>query len=96
MFDSSSRYAGLPLEQYTNTAGNVITYVSRRFSPQPDTMSVLTQTTVRDQERLDQITTRTLGNPLLFWLVADANDGMDPWDLVQTPGSTLIIPQPQS
>lgn len=96
MFDASSRYASLPLLQFTDTAGNVSSYVSRRFSPQPNSMPVLSQTTVNAQDRLDLISNRTLGNPLLFWLVADANDALNPWDLVQTPGATLIIPRPQS
>lgn len=96
MFDKNSRYAGLTLIQYIDTANHVIDYVPRRFSPQPNSMPILTQTTLGDQERIDQVANRTLGNPLLFWLVADANTGLNPWDLVKTAGVTLTIPQPQS
>jgi len=31
----------------------------------------------------------------MAWLLCDANGAMAPWDLVETPGSTLFITTPQ-
>jgi nucleoid-associated protein YgaU len=37
---------------------------------------------VKQSDRLDLIAARTLGDPLLFWRIADANDAMNPFDLL--------------
>jgi hypothetical protein len=36
-----------------------------------------------------------LGDPTVFWRIADANDVMDPADLVDEPGEIVRIPVPQ-
>ena len=41
-------------------------------------MSLLTEVTVVQGDRLDTITTRTLGDPLQFWRICDANDTYEP------------------
>jgi nucleoid-associated protein YgaU len=45
----------------------------------------------RASDRLDLIAARTLGDPLLFWRIADANLALDPFDLVE-PGRALTVP----
>ena len=42
-------------------------------------------------ERLDLIAYKYYRNPEKFWLIADANDRMDPDDLAE-PGNRLLIP----
>ena len=94
MFDFTSRYAKLPTMTYTAPDGQVIAYVARRFLPVGDTMPLLAQVTVGARERLDLLTYRTLGDPLQFWRIADANNAINPFDL-EDDGRTLRIPVPQ-
>lgn len=90
MFGSTSRYATLPDLSFEDADGRVHVYKARRFPPieKPPLMSSVR---VREGERLDNIAARTLGDPLAFWRIADANGAMDPFDLV-VPGARLVIP----
>ena len=95
MFESTSRYAGLSTATYTAPDGREITYVRRRFLPRGDALPLLVEATVADGERLDLITTRTLGDPEQFWRICDANNAMNPVELTAEPGATLRVPIPQ-
>ena len=50
--------------------------------------------TVRQGERLDNITARMLGDPLQFWRIADANNAMRPNELTEAIGRQLRITLP--
>jgi hypothetical protein len=91
MFDYNSRYYNLPT-QTVEQNGRTIAYATRRFLPLagPTQQTVLTQITVAAGDRLDTIANRVLSNPLFFWKVADANNAMNPFDLVQ-PGKVLQV-----
>ncbi|HVR06732.1 MAG TPA: hypothetical protein VMW75_01680 [Thermoanaerobaculia bacterium] len=93
----TSRYAGLPYLTYLAPNGETIVHLSRRFLPQPRTIQGPTAVTVQqaDRNRLDLVTARTLHQPELFWRIADANNGMDPFDLTHPPGLVLRVPAPQ-
>ncbi len=95
MFGSQSRYYSKGTGTYTASDGQEITYVKRRFLPQGKDRPLLVETTVNASDRLDLITDRTLGDPQQFWRVADANNAMNPFDLVSEPGTTLRIAIPQ-
>jgi hypothetical protein len=95
MFEPTSRYANLKTAAYTAADGREITYVRRRFLPQGESQPLLVEATVIDGDRLDLITSRTLGDPEQFWRVADANNAMNPVDLTGEPGRILRIPIPQ-
>ena len=41
---------------------------------------------------LSALAQRTLGEPLLYWRVADANAVTDPFELTDTPGVSVTIP----
>lgn len=43
-------------------------------------------------ERLDQLAYKYYGDPLLYWLICDANDAIFPEDLM-VPGRVLRIPR---
>lgn len=85
MFDASSRYAGIPhaITQIRDKDGTprTVVYVQRRIIPPPDDSLVVVEHTVTQGDRLDNITSRYLGNPLLFWKVCDANNVESPEDL---------------
>ena len=96
-FPTDSRYIGSATLTYVTPAGQSITYLARRFVPQPGApnFSTLAQHTVRQGDRLDLIAAKYLGDPLLFWLICDANGAVRPDALVKTPGTLLNITMPQ-
>lgn len=95
MFAANSRYAPLPTSTYTTPDGRQISYVIRRFLPQPDGFTLLLLHTVTDSDRLDNITNQYLDDPQQFWRICDANDVMPPFDLTATTGATIDITLPQ-
>ena len=96
-FPTDSRYYGSSTLTYITPEGQAITYLARRFVPQPGppNFASVAQHTVKQGDRLDLIAAKYLGNPLIFWLICDANGAIEPDDLVQTPGSVLNITTPQ-
>ena len=97
MFDHSSRYAALPTAAFVFPApdGRTVTYVGRRFVPDGGGIPVLALRKVEQGDRLDLVTAQTLGDPLQFWRIADANLALRVNDLVSVPGKMLRIPVPQ-
>jgi nucleoid-associated protein YgaU len=96
-FPTDSRYYGYGVLQYTAPNGQQIPYLQRRIVPQPGAPNYATinQYTVRQGDRLDLIAAKYLGDPLMAWLICDANGAMRPYDLVAMPGTVLSITTPQ-
>jgi hypothetical protein len=96
-FPTDSRYYGSGVRQYTAPNGEVIAYLARRIVPQPGApnFATINQYTVTQGDRLDLIAAKFLGDPLMAWLICDANGAMRPHDLVSTPGHVLKITTPQ-
>lgn len=99
MFDHTSRYANLETTTLTLPNGRMVSYVRRRFLPQGDQLMLLAEVPVTPGERIDLITNRTLGDPLAFWRICDANNAMDPQGMVAEIAADanrlLRIPVPQ-
>jgi len=96
-FPADSRYYGFATLSYTTPDGQSVTYLARRFVPQPGapTFSTIAQHTVQQGDRLDLLAAKYLGDPLMFWLLCDANGAIEPAKLVETPGALLNITMPQ-
>jgi hypothetical protein len=94
LFTSNSRYYGLAIENLDLPNGTTIAYVSRRFVPAPERFQTLQQHTVTQGERLDNIASKYLGDPTLFWRICDANRAMRPEELTDPPGRILRITLP--
>ena len=96
-FPTNSRYYGSGTLTYVTPAGETITYLARRIVPQPGPPNFATIAThsVRQGDRLDLIAAKYLGDPLIFWLICDANGAIEPSDLVATLGKVLNITTPQ-
>ena len=99
MFDHTSRYYNLDVVTLELPDGRTVSYVRRRFLPQGDEMPLLAEVAVAQGERIDLVSHRTLGDPLAYWRICDANNAMDPQQLVEeaagTPGRLLRVPVPQ-
>jgi hypothetical protein len=96
-FPTDSRYYNSATQSYTAPDGRVITYLAQRFVPRPGAANFATVAThtVRTGDRLDLLAARYLGDPLMYWLICDANGAIRPNQLVETPGSVLSITMPQ-
>lgn len=92
--DPSSRYSNVGTAIWTSSSGEQIVYRQRRFLPDPSRLTALTEVTVQDGQRLDQIAAASLGSAPQWWRIADANDAMDPYALTDRAGATLIVPVP--
>jgi nucleoid-associated protein YgaU len=97
IFPADSRYYRSATLQYTGADGGTVTYLARRFVPQPGAPNFATvaQHTVKRDDRLDLLAAKYLGDPLIFWLICDANGAIRPNDLLRNPGRVLNITTPQ-
>lgn len=96
MFDTDSRYYAIETASFVTDDGRDVRYKRRRFAPRGEEMPLLVETTANQGERLDQITTRTLGNPEHFWRICDANNVISPFELTATHGKVIRVPVPQA
>jgi nucleoid-associated protein YgaU len=95
-FPTDSRYYGSATLSYTAPNGQIISYLAPRIVPQPSAANyatVATHTVVRG-DRLDLLAAKYLGDPLLFWVLCDANGAVRPDALTETPGTVLNITMP--
>lgn len=96
-FEATSRYAGVPLALWQPRPElPPRAYVRRRFIAQPAEIAVAAWHLVAGGERPDLIAAKHLGDPLLYWQIADANAVIDPHELTEAPGRRIAIPQPKA
>jgi hypothetical protein len=98
LFRSNSRYYGIDTATMTTPTGKTVIYLRRRFVPLSTRFALLQEHLITDGDRLDNITANYLGDPEQFWRVADANNAMNPVDLVEPPdkiGTRLKITLPE-
>jgi nucleoid-associated protein YgaU len=88
----SSRYYGAPIETLKMDDGTDVVYLRRRIVPQPDIYTTLQDYVVVEGDRLDNLAAKFLGDPLLYWMICDANGATDPDEVTAEPGSTIKIP----
>jgi nucleoid-associated protein YgaU len=88
----SSRYLGAPVDKLTRPDGVQVAYLERRTIPQPDIYTSVQNYVVVDGDRLDNLAARFLGDPLLYWMICDANGVSDPEALTTQVGRTILIP----
>ena len=94
-FVPQSRYRGVllaVLQRRPDEPGQV--YVRRRFIPAPSTLAITGWHVVSALDRPDLLGAKYLGDPLLYWRIADANAVVDPNELTDTLGRRAAIPQP--
>ena len=97
MFDRNSRYynieaATIQVRGEDGEASTVI-YKKRRFIPESDNMTAITEHPVAEGERLDNITARYLGDPTQFWRLCDSNLILNPEELMEI-GRKIKISMP--
>lgn len=90
-FPANSRYHGLPLATLERSGRDPVAYVRRRFVPPPERFETVAEHRLIEGERLDALAARYLGDPELYWRIADANGALAPAELTTTPGRRLRI-----
>ena len=94
-FGPNSRYYTVPFGRYVRDANDPgVAYVLRRFIPQQRDIAIAAEHIVQSGERYDLLAAQQLGDPELYWRIADGNAVIDPFELVDTPGARIAIPRP--
>jgi len=94
VFDPDSRYAGLPTVVATTASGRTVVLVGRRLLPPLPTRPIASVPSDAG-DRLDLLATRVLGDPGLWWQIADANAVLEPSELETEPGRRIDIAAPR-
>jgi hypothetical protein len=90
-FSETSRYRDLPLLTARDANGRDVIYVARRWIPQPERLAEVERYKVIDGDRVDRIAADRLGDPELYWRIADANVAFAPDELTAEIGRWLRI-----
>ncbi|MDB5970551.1 MAG: hypothetical protein JWQ90_3001 [Hydrocarboniphaga sp.] len=90
-FPANSRYANVGTTQMSKADGTLLSYLQRRFIPQPERYALLHEHVVVSGDRLDNLAARYFGDPELYWRICDANRAMSPDDLTEAIGRHLRI-----
>jgi hypothetical protein len=92
-FAPNSRYSGVRIGLHTPSGSEQPQpYVLRRFVLQRGAIPVVAEHVVHAGERPDTLAATELGDPELYWLLADANAVIDPFELTDTPGARVLVP----
>ena len=92
-FGPESRYHGVPLALFQPRPGDQVqVYVRRRFIPARGAFDIFAAHIVTGLERPDLLAATYLGDPLMYWRIADANAVIDPNELTDTAGRRVEIP----
>jgi isochorismate synthase EntC len=95
MFDQRSRYRDVENAKHVTESGRVVVYRRRRILPIVDEMQMRGSVQLIPNERIDHLAARTVGDPLQFWQLCDANGAMHPTQLFEAAQGQIVIPQPQ-
>lgn len=79
-FGPTSRYHGIETAQMETVLG-LVSFVRRRFLPDPGDVGFMAIHTMTQSERLDLLADAALGDSEQFWRLADANVVLNPRDL---------------
>jgi hypothetical protein len=94
-FPPNSRYAGVQTATLETADGAVTVYLRRRFVPSPARFATLTEYTLAQGDRIDNLAARLIGDPELFWQLCDANNAMQSDDLTDIPGRRIRVTLPE-
>ncbi len=91
---ANSRYNGIGTATLTLPDGREVQYLQRRLIPRPEQYATLRQYVTIQGDRIDVVANNQLGDPLLYWILCDANGATDPDALTAEPGRVLRITLP--
>jgi hypothetical protein len=71
-----------------------VAFLRRRLVPRPERFSTLYEVRCVEGDRRDLLAARHLGDPELWWRLADANGVIDPVGMADPPGRVLRVTLP--
>lgn len=98
----TSRYAGVGVTALVRPAAPgeepapPVPYFRRRLCPPPERFALLHEHTTVEGDRRDLLAAALLGDPELWWRLADANAVIDPARMTLPPGRRLRVTLPES
>jgi hypothetical protein len=95
LFPPNSRYHSSETATLVGSDGRQIVYLRRRFVPPAERFDLLLEHFVTEGDRLDNLAATYLGDPELFWRIADANNAMRAAELTDEIGRALRITLPE-
>ena len=96
MNDPDGRYANSARLQITGADGRVVTYLARRFLPDPESLPVAGRARIEPGDRLDLFAARTMGSAPHWWRIADAHRVIHAEVLEEPVGRLLTVPLPEA
>jgi hypothetical protein len=69
-----------------------IAYLGRTLLPLPSTIKPQKTYKIQAGDRLDNVSAKLLGDPLLYWMLLEANNISVPARLCMTPGTQIVVP----
>lgn len=91
-FPPTSRYSDIEITTYDPGDGaQAIPQLARRFCPEPERFALLYWVQVIESDRRDTLAAGHIGDPELWWRLADANGAIDPRELTTPVGSVVRI-----
>lgn len=90
-----SRYSQCVRLVHTDSSGRQVSYLERRFLPDPSTLPVMERVRHAPGQRLDTLAHTEIGDAGLGWRICDANGAMNSRELLRRPTRVLHIPVPQ-
>jgi hypothetical protein len=100
MFEPTSRYYDVETVKVTvgddQDAPRVVSYKRRRIIPPSETITTIVEHTVTQDDRLDNLAARYVGDPEQFWRICDANNVLRPEELTEEIGWIVKIGLPYS
>jgi hypothetical protein len=98
-FAPTSRYSTVGTASYVPPAAPgetpvPVTFLRRRLVPRRERFSTLYEVSCAEGDRRDLLAARHLGDPELWWQLADANGISDPAAMTEPPGRVLRVTLP--
>jgi nucleoid-associated protein YgaU len=87
-----SRVAKRVASGHADAAADPIVYLGRALLPLSSTFKPQKTYKIQAGDRLDNLSARLLGDPLLYWMLLEANNISVPARLCQTPGTQIVVP----
>lgn len=94
--DPDGRYAKTAIRSRLGPDGKEVTYLARRFVPDPDNLTIAGIVQMEPGERLDLFSARVQGVATAWWRIADAHRLIDPAVLEDPALQRLKVPLPEA